>query len=136
MELDETEPEKLFAEVGEVDVLGLALETELGLATVGVRKEEGEPDSVGECEPLLEVEGHAEEVEVIVPHLEGPADLEEVIVVVVVLVEEVEPVGETETVLVFELVCVADDVEEVESEPETDSLKENAGVTEAAAEEL
>jgi len=120
MELNETEPEKLLAEVGEMDVLGLALETELGLATVGVRKEEGESDSVEEREPVLEVEGHAEEVEVIVPHLEGPADLEEVIVVVVVLVEEVDPVGETETVLVFELVCVAEFVEEMELEPEVE----------------
>ena len=40
----------------------------------------------------------------IVPHLEAPEDLEELIVVVLVLVEEVEPVGETDTVLVFELV--------------------------------
>jgi hypothetical protein len=120
MELDETEPEKLLVEVGEMDVLALALKTELGLAIVGVRAEEGEADSVEEREPLLELEEHAEEVEVTVPHLEGPADLEEVIVVVVVFVEEVEPVGETETVLVLELVCVAEFVEEMELEPEAE----------------
>jgi hypothetical protein len=106
--------------VEDVETLGEPVEAQLGVPTVGVAAVEGETETVGERDPLLEVEGHEEELGVTVPHLEGAADLEADIVVLVVLVLEVEPVGETETVLVFELVCVAEDVVEMESEPDAE----------------
>ena len=87
-----------------------------------MKRVEGDTDTLEEREPLLELEGHTEEVEVIVPHLEGPADLEGDIVAVGDLLVEVEPVGEMETVLVFELVCVAEEVVEMELEAETEPL--------------
>ena len=89
---------------------------------MGVRREEAETETVEDREPVLEVEGHAEEEGVAVPHLEGPADLEADTVAVGVFVFEVDAVGEMDTVLVFELVCVAEGVVEMESELEAEEL--------------
>ena len=98
------------------------VKAEVGLATVGVRREEGEADSVEEREAVLELEAHAELLEVMVPHLEAAEVLEELTLVVPVLVLEVDAVGEMDTVLVLELVCVAEAVVERESELEAESL--------------
>ena len=122
MELGESEFELLKVEVGKVETLGEGLEAALAVPTVGVRSEEAETETVEEREPVLEVEGHAEEEGVAVPHLEGPTDLEADTVEVEVFVFEVDAVGEMETVLVFELVCVEEGVLETESELETEAL--------------